>query len=230
MHYQGLDNQSLYKLPEGVSINLTHAGVPVRACAYLYDFMIRCAIFGVLAMLLQLLGESGKGISLIVYFVVSWGYYIILEARGGTTPGKKKFKLRVVQDNGLPASMQSIIIRNLIRPADSFPFAYCLGILTMAFGGQFKRIGDWCAGTIVIHENENSYEEIATNNQIAPPKMILTTEEQKVIISFAERSAKLSPARQIELANILSNKLNAKDDSANKALHEMAQYYVGQEI
>ena len=230
MNYQGLDNQSLYKLPEGVSINLTPAGITVRSCAYLYDFMIRAVIIAIFAFLLQFLGESGTGISLIIYFVISWGYYIILEAKEGRTPGKKKYNLRVVQDNGLPANLQSIIIRNLLRPADSFPFAYALGIITIAFGKEFKRIGDWCAGTIVIHENITTDEEVLTAEQITSPEIILSTEEQQIVIAFAERSSKLSSARQLELANILSKKLNATDELANQKLKEMARFYVGQEI
>lgn len=230
MNYQGLDNQSFYKLPEGVSINLVPAGIAVRSCAYLYDLVIRCVIVAIFAFVFQFFGDAGKGISLIVYFCVSWGYYIFLEAKDGRTPGKKKFNLKIVQDNGLPANLQSIIIRNLIRPADSFPFAYALGITTMAFGKDFKRIGDWCAGTIVIHENNIVYSEIRSDRQVNAPNILLSTEEQKVVIAFAERSPKLSSERQIELANILSNKLNEVDDSANEKLKKMAQFYVGQEI
>ncbi|MEI6895714.1 MAG: RDD family protein [Colwellia sp.] len=230
MNYQGLDNQSFYKLPEGVSISLISAGITVRSCAYLYDFIIRSVIVVLFAFALKIFGESGTGMSLIVYFCVSWGYYIFFEAKDGRTPGKKKYNLRVVQDNGLPANLQSIIIRNLLRPADSFPFAYALGIVTMACGKEFKRIGDWCAGTMVIHENNIAYEEVSSENHVSNPNIILSTEEQKVVIAFAERSSKLSPARQVELANILSDKLQVADDAANEKLKQMAQFYVGQEI
>ena len=230
MNYQGLDNQSLHKLPEGVSINLTPAGIAIRSCAYLYDFLIRSVIVALFAFIFQFFGDSGIGLSLIVYFCISWGYYIFFEAKNGTTPGKKKFKLKVVQDNGLPANLQNIIIRNLIRPADSFPFAYALGLVTMAFGKEFKRIGDWAAGTIVIYDDDVSYADISTNGEVSAPNILLSTEEQQVVISFAERSEKLSTDRQVEIANLLSKQLNHVDESANEKLKQMARFYVGQEI
>lgn len=230
MKFQGLDNQIFLKLPEGVSINLIPAGITVRSCAYLYDFLIRTAIVAVVAFCFQLFGKAGVGLSLIVYFVIAWGYYIFFEAKDGRTPGKKKFKLKVVQDNGLPATLNHIIIRNLLRPADSFPFAYALGIITMACGKEFKRIGDWCGGTIVIYEENFVHTEIESGSEISAPEILLSTEEQQVIIAFAERSSTLSSQRQAELANILSKVLNVADESANEKLQQMARFYVGQDI
>lgn len=230
MNYQGLDNQSLYKLPEGVSVKLTPAGVAARTYAYMYDFLIRSVIFAAFAFTLSFLGDTGKGITLILYFFISWGYYIFFEAKDGRTPGKKKCHLKVVQDNGLPANTQSIILRNLLRPADSFPFAYVVGIITMAFGKEFKRIGDWAAGTIVVHEHQAKHSELPKKLDARAPALILSTEEQKYIIEFAERSSLLSNERQIELANILSEKLKLEDEDAKNKLNEMAHFYVGQEV
>lgn len=230
MKSQGLDNKIFLKLPEGVSINLIPAGITVRSCAYLYDFLIRSAIVAVVALCFQLLGDTGVGLSLIVYFLISWGYYIFFEVRDGRTPGKKKFQLKVVQDNGLPATLNHIIIRNLLRPADSFPFAYALGIITMAFGKEFKRIGDWCSGTIVIYEDNFVHNEIESGTEIRAPEILLSTEEQQIIIAFAERSSDLSSARQEELAKILGKAFNITDESANEKLKQMARFYVGQEI
>lgn len=230
MQNSKLDNKLFIKLPEGVSINLIPAGITVRACAYLYDFAIRFAILLVIFLVFGFFGNAGEGLSLIAFFIVSWGYYIFFETSSGTTPGKKKFHLRVVQDNGLPASLSHVIIRNLLRPADAFPFAYCLGIFTMAFNKQFKRIGDWASGTIVVHVKPSHVEHEIDEQEAYVPQMQLSTEEQQVVISFAERSKELSEPRQAELANILQLQLSVKGEDAAKKLKQMARFYIGQGI
>ncbi len=232
MQYQGLDNKFFIKLPEGVSINLVPAGIVVRSCAYLYDFFIRALVFALIAAALSFLGDAGQGLILIAYFIITWGYYIAFEAKSGTTPGKKKFNLKVVQDNGLPATLSNIIIRNLLRPADAFPFGYCLGIATMSFSKSYKRIGDWSAGTLVIYQEQKIKSALAGDNisQEDAPSIELAIDEQQAVVEFLERSKKLSIARQEELANILSEALNAKDEAATHKLKSMANFYLGQKI
>lgn len=236
MIYQGLDNRTSCRLPEGVSIQIMPAGITVRSCAYLYDFFIRAVIIICFGLVFSFLGDAGTGLNLILYFVISWGYYIFFESRNGTTPGKKKFKLKVVQNNGLPTTLSHIIIRNLIRPADSFPFAYALGILTMTCNVQFKRIGDWAAGTIVIYsesilENELKIKTDSEENiQGIAPNFTLSTEDQKIVISYAEYCQFLSKARQIELANILKDVLDEEGEAASDKLKQIAHFYLGQSI
>lgn len=233
MHYQGLDNKSFCLLPEGVSIQITPAGIPVRAAAYMYDFLLRTLVIVCIGFILNFFGDAGSGIILLVYFLITWGYYIYFEGRNGQTPGKKKYQLRVVQDNGLPATLSNILLRNLIRPADSFPFAYALGLFSMALNKQFKRIGDWAAGTIVVYDSPAKIGISAnetTIDKIEAPDFILDTEEQKVLISYVEQSQYLSVPRQVELANILTPLLRTEDEEARQKLKNIAQYYLGQEI
>jgi uncharacterized RDD family membrane protein YckC len=232
MQYQGLDNKLFIKLPEGVSINIIPAGITVRSCAYLYDFFYRAIAYGIIATLLSFLGNAGEGLILIAYFVITWGYYIAFEAKTGTTPGKKKFNLKVVQDNGLPATLSHIIIRNLLRPADAFPFGYCLGICTMSFSQNYKRIGDWGAGTLVIFQEKSKDAPLESENvdEKDTPKINLSIDEQQAVIAFLERSKRLSPSRQAEIANNLSTALNAKDEAATNKLKNMANFYLGQKV
>ncbi len=230
MQNSKLDNKLFIKLPEGVSVNLLPAGIAIRTCAYLYDFAIRLALMLILSLCFKFLGTAGEGLILISFFLISWGYYIIFEAKTGTTPGKKKFHLQVIQDNGLPASLSQIITRNLLRPADAFPFAYCLGIFTMAFNKHFKRIGDWASGTMVVHVKVANKEYDFTEQQAYVPQFQLSTEEQQVVIAFAERAPELSEPRQAELANILQKQLAEKDVHAAEKLKKMARFYIGQGI
>lgn len=230
MNYHGLDNQLDHKLPEGVSVNFTPAGLSARINAYLFDLAIRSVIFIAIAFALNYFGETGAGLTLVAYFVISWGYYIYFEARDGTTPGKRRLGLRVIQDNGLPATIQHIILRNLVRAADAFPFSYCLGMAVIAANKEFKRMGDWVAGTIVIHDLPKEQHQVPETAlpEFSIPK--LSTEEQKIIIAFAERSEKLSEARQQELADILAPILKGKGSHSHEKLKQLAHYYVGQGV
>lgn len=233
MASQGLDNQLSFTLPEGVSINFVPAGLIVRASAYLIDFTIRMLIIVVLGMALSVFGKAGQGLLFILYFVVSWGYYIYFEGKNGQTPGKKKFNLQVVQDNGLPTRFSHIVLRNLLRAADAFPFFYITGLSTMALNKRFKRIGDWAAGTLVVYQEPLVKEQEKSEQvQVLAPKVQLTTEEQQTLISFAERSQSFSQARQDELAAILGTSLfpDQTEKITSEQLKALAKYYAGQAI
>lgn len=227
---QGLNNSINNALPEGVSITLTPAGISVRTKAYLFDFLIRALVMLVFGFVFSFMGKAGQGILLVLYFIISWGYYIVFESLNGQTPGKKRYKLQVVQDNGLPCKLPNIVLRNLLRPADSFPFAYFVGLIVMALNNKYKRLGDWAAGTMVVYLEDKKLNLVSQTKDILPPKFDLSTEEQLAIIQFFERSEELSQARQAELASILSAVLKAEGSEASDKLKAIARFYAGQEI
>jgi len=230
MPYQGLDNQIYRSLPEGVSINIIPAGIAARSSAFLVDFLIRTVIFIACGFALNAFDKAGQGMFLLVYFSISWGYNIYFESLNGQTPGKKKFKLRVVQDNGLPAQLNQIVLRNLLRAADAFPFAYVIGLIVMAFGKEYKRIGDWTAGTIVVYDQPTNFKSNSGEQNSSAPPFNLSTQEQQAVLAFADRSNELSTARQEELANILADSLGVTYANANEKLKEIAHYYAGQAV
>lgn len=227
MYRHGLENKKFIQLPEGVDIAITPAGLVSRSLAYLIDFGIRALIMIVAAIALGFLGDVGQGIWLITYFVISWGYNIIFEARNGQTPGKKRLAITVVQENGLPASFSQIVLRNLLRPADMLPFGYFIGLVVMACNGRFKRIGDWAAGTMVVYQNNILKARTLSKGDVAVPQVQLSTEEQLAILTFAERRKQLSPARRQELANILADSMKLTSDDAESALLNLARFYAG---
>ncbi|WP_440904579.1 RDD family protein [Catenovulum sp. SX2] len=223
-----MNNSFANTLPEGVSINLTPAGISIRTKAYLFDFLLRSVVMLAFGFIFGFMGKAGTGLFLVTYFLVTWGYYILFESLSGQTPGKKRYKLKVVQDNGLPCKINHIVLRNLIRPADSFPFAYLIGLIVMALNFQFKRLGDWAAGTMVVYVEDKVSFSTQQNSNISPPKIQLSTEEQLSLIMYAERCHTLSSARQEELANILTDIITTQDNTASEAVKEIAQYYSGQ--
>ena len=224
----GLENREYVKLPEGVDIAITPAGVVSRSYAYIIDFLFRSLIMFVVSLVFSFLGDAGQGIILIIYFITSWGYNIFFEMKNGQTPGKKRLKIRVVQDNGLPASFSQIVVRNLLRPADMLPIGYFLGLVVMMFNSRFKRIGDWAAGTMVIYDDEVEARPELPKGNIEIPVLSLSTEEQLAVLAFAERSDELSDARRSELAAILAEPFKLETSEAQSMLVGYARFYSGQ--
>jgi uncharacterized RDD family membrane protein YckC len=59
------------------------------------------------------------------YFLVYLGYFTIIEAAYGTTPGKTVLNLRVVGVGGGSISWQQSALRNILRVVDFFAVALC---------------------------------------------------------------------------------------------------------
>jgi uncharacterized RDD family membrane protein YckC len=57
----------------------------------------------------------------------------------------------VIRDLGRPISVYDAVIRNLLRLIDTLPGVYAVGILSVLFSSQNKRLGDH-AGNVVVHE------------------------------------------------------------------------------
>lgn len=154
----GLD--VLVETPENVELTFRLAGPALRAGAYAIDLFVRSAVvfFGV--MVLGCAGFAAPGLSsgmaFVLYFLVDWIYYVLSEGLfHGKTIGKHLFHLRVIREGGYPITFWSALLRNFVRAADSVPlFLYGIGLLTMFFSGQFRRLGDLAARTLVIEEHE----------------------------------------------------------------------------
>ena len=87
-------------------------------------------------------------------FLLYWGYFALFEAFwNGQTPGKRLVKIRVIKDSGRHITLFEALARNLVRVVDMIPpNFYLVGLLSMLCNKQQKRLGDFVAGTIVIHE------------------------------------------------------------------------------
>lgn len=150
--------------PEQVQLQYRLAGVGSRFLAIALDtlYQIGAAIVvGVTFLLLSLTGllqKSGAGLWLMaagiaIVFLLYFGYFVIFEiAMKGQTPGKRRIGIRVIKDSGRPLNVVETIGRNLMRIIDSLPGFYGIGILSAVISPQGKRLGDFVAGSIVIHE------------------------------------------------------------------------------
>ena len=217
-------------------LTLMPAGLLPRLWAWLIDLLIRAIIIIVVGIISAFFGTAGTGIIAVAYFIITWLYPVYFEVyRGGMTPGKKKQGIYVCHDNGTPISLQSSMIRNLLRVADFLPFGFAAGILTIMFTQRSQRLGDIVAGTLVVYKQQDNLEKlyksiygfdtnqlsqqasngipIAAKNttfELNSPLFFypLRLNEQQALVSYIERVDFLSVARQQEIANVLAPLVN----------------------
>lgn len=200
-----LDTLRPVETPEGLALSLRCAGVTPRAYAWLIDFGVRWTVILTFATLLAVFGEAGQGLTLLVLFLLYWGYPVVLEVLlDGQTLGKKALGLRVVNANGTPVTWLPSIVRNLLRFVDMMPFFYGFGVLSGLFDRYGRRLGDLAAGTVVV------YVEKVGSRVSAPPVPAMASphplriDEQGAIVAFAERAQQMTVERQEELADLLA--------------------------
>jgi hypothetical protein len=92
-----------------------------------------------------------QAIQIILFFLISIGYRIVLEWHWrGQTIGKRLLRLRVVDAQGLRLQFSQIAIRNLLRFVDAFPLFYLVGGVACLVSRRAQRLGDFAANTVVI--------------------------------------------------------------------------------
>jgi len=179
-----LDSLFTAETPEGIALVLRPAGVVARFHAFAIDGAIRLGLMIASSIALGVMGRFGTGVFLIIYFALEWLYPVVFELLpAGATPGKRAMGLRVVMDSGLPVTPAASVVRNLLRVADFMPVLYAFGVVCMGLRADFKRLGDLAAGTLVV------YTDAARLHG-----------EQAVVVAWAGRAARLTPARLEELA------------------------------
>jgi uncharacterized RDD family membrane protein YckC len=222
-----LDTIRAVETPEGINLNLRFAGPVPRALAWSIDSLIKYSILLGALFFLSFLGQTGFGLWLIALFTMEWFYPVLFEVlREGATPGKKVFGIKVINANGTPVDISASLIRNLLRAVDFLPLAYGFGFISMLLNHNFQRLGDLAAGTLVIYHDQPVINPQLYKGPLQKPLFPLTSNEQRLIIQFAERSPQLSPQRQDELATLLSP-LNSTPEST-QALLANARWLLGE--
>lgn len=165
--------QSLDRLdidtPEQIALELPLAGIGSRFLALAIDSLIQIGAVIVLTIFGWAIVASYSGISgaadrffsqtigaivlILVPFCLYWGYFAFFEiVWQGRTPGKRLAGIRVIHQTGRPMGAVECIGRNLMRAVDFFPGMYAVGLICMLCNKQNRRVGDFVAGTIVVHD------------------------------------------------------------------------------
>ncbi|CAM3470962.1 hypothetical protein BZK31_16565 [Pseudomonas floridensis] len=223
-----LDTRIAIETPEGIDMILRPAGLVVRSLAFAIDLGIRALALGALFLVLQLFDKLGMGLAAIALFLVNWWYMVLFEVLNqGRTPGKRAMGLRVINDDGTPIAWASSLTRNLLRFVDMLPLAYSVGAVSCLNHPQFKRLGDLAAGTLVIHTDRPTQRPAMPEAEPFVVPVALQLEEQRALMSLAERQTELSPARTQELATILVEPLQLSADHAVTQVNGIARSLTG---
>ncbi len=220
--------------PEQISLEYNLAGIGSRFLALAFDtllqFVVYFILFVVIAFLLPDLGNYWPSawnwvaaLYVLLAFTLYWGYYAVFEALWkGQTPGKRQAKIRVIKDSGRSINAFEAIARNLLRVVDQLPGFYGVGIISVFLDSKNRRLGDFVAGTVVVHEAaEEEVEPMWTTRreaatQATPAHMIsrLGAAELEVIETFLHRRIDLEPGVRAATAARIVSHLAARMDGA----------------
>ena len=196
------------------------------------DSLIQGALIGVAVLILAAMGFSFRftgfgrsrapdvwllAILIFVYFLLMYGYFIFFEAVwNGQTPGKRLTHIRVMKDTGQPITPIESVARNLIRIIDQVPPpTYGIGLLCAWISPRSKRLGDYVAGTVVVHErpfetNEAQWDAPAQQNTHHYGASRLTLEEMALVEAFLSRRSALEAAVRYDTAAGIVSRIESK--------------------
>lgn len=208
--------------PEQVEVRFELAGIGSRFIALLLDSLWQGLVIGLIILVLFSYGIASRpdissfgGMMLVVLFilvifVITNGYFLYFEAtKNGQTPGKKSVGIRVILDSGHPVDFRGALIRNVMRLVDMLPGMYGVGIVSAFFSPQYRRLGDYVAGTMVVkvgnaasvmnaHPQPTAESEAVSSQHqslLPPEAMPLITsiqkDEYRTIRHFLDRRAEL---------------------------------------
>ncbi len=152
----GQQAQAQYGPPQYGQVQLQYVGVGWRFLAILIDAIILGIVSGVIGAAFGGAQASGgnasvslAGVPALLAIVISFLYFIVLEALQGATVGKMILGLRVVKTNGAPITWTDSLIRNLLRIIDGL-FGYLVGAILIWTSPLKQRLGDRLANTVVV--------------------------------------------------------------------------------
>jgi uncharacterized RDD family membrane protein YckC len=221
--------QSLDRLdidtPEQISLELPLAGIGSRFLALTIDSLIQVGVLIVLTIFAAVLSLTydqlggaanrffsdtiGAIVLILVPFCLYWGYFAFFEILWqGRTPGKRVAGIRVIHQTGRPMTAIECIGRNLIRIVDMEPVPlYAVGLICMLCNQQNRRIGDYVAGTIVVHDKaldsvsptwgDRRVGEEKFAESASPEFRKLTPDELVLIETFLNRRYDLDPTVRV---------------------------------
>ena len=233
-----LDTKVVLETPEGAELEIRPAGFLARGIALVVDEFLKLLLYIVLLVLLSFASSLGPVASqmfvafmLILFFVITWFYGVLFEQlNDGKTPGKVVSSIKVTNADGTPVGVMQSIIRNLFRTVDtlflSMPGLMLLGfwpaliplglpgLFFVLFSKNFRRLGDHLADTIVIHTSQPTIASYRGTSSPSIVPLTLSLQEQRMFLSFQDRSAEFTDERLIELAEMLEPLHGARGEQA----------------
>jgi len=162
-------NRLTLQTGDAVSFSVTLASPLLRAVALTIDLSLIIALssfcqfilgwFAIISM------DVARASFVIVYFVISFGYFILFEwAQDGRTFGKRYMHVRVMDIQMRSLSLSQVVLRNIFRVLDMFPFFYLTGGMVAMLSPKNQRLGDIAAATIVVRDRKQQPPAIGELN------------------------------------------------------------------
>jgi uncharacterized RDD family membrane protein YckC len=213
--------------PEQIPLEFPLAGIGSRFLALTLDTLIQTAgalVLGAIAMAMGLQasklptrGAWTLAVLVILWFLLQVGYFALFEAIwNGQTPGKRLTHLRVIQDSGRSITVYEAVARNLLRIVDSIPALYGVAIVSALFSDRSKRLGDYVAGTVVVHEKEAvldagaGWDLAASTGSSRYDVSRLAPEQFQLIEAFLLRRNQLAPEVRRETGRKIIQRISAR--------------------
>jgi hypothetical protein len=105
--------------------------------------------------------------------------------------------------------------RNLLRVIDGLPGIYGVGIVCMMISSQHRRVGDYVAGTVVVHEKPTrevkpEWSTLAEASPTQSQALQLTSEELVLIETYLHRRADLDLAVRDKTAYQIATRITQR--------------------
>jgi uncharacterized RDD family membrane protein YckC len=227
------------KTPEGIAFSQPLAGPVTRFFAWFIDQLCIQVLMAILGMALSLLEVFSFGFALafyfIAWFVVGIGYGIFFEwAWRGQTIGKKLFRLRVADVEGMRLQFNQIVVRNLLRFVDALPMFYFVGGVTCWLNSKCQRLGDIAANTVVLRSprvREPDLDQLLAGkfnslrqfpHLVARLRQNVSPVEADVALQALLRRDEFDPMARVELFGDLAAHFRAKVEFPSEATDGIA--------
>lgn len=113
------------RTPEGLLLQFRTATAGERTAAFAIDVLIVFLLLMVAVVPALMLSMGGLNVGwtlcLLWLFLLRFGWFAWAEIRGGgSTPGKRRYHLRVIRSDGGPLTAEILLARNLTREVETF--------------------------------------------------------------------------------------------------------------
>jgi uncharacterized RDD family membrane protein YckC len=212
--------------PEQIALELPVAGIGSRFLAVAVDTVLQVSLYlaGFLtlafftppAALRSTLALVGPAVAILFGFSVYWGYFALFEIIwSGRTPGKRLAGIRVIKESGRPINAFEAIGRNVLRVIDFLPAMYVVGVVCMMLNRNSRRLGDYVAGTIVVHDKQT--EDVRPDWNMTEASHLpgarlsqMPSEELVLIETYLHRRFELEPRVRSERADQIVRRITEK--------------------
>jgi uncharacterized RDD family membrane protein YckC len=143
---------------EAVVLELRLAKLASRALALAIDVAVQVTLFilgtffvaGTVSFVDDALAAA---LALLFYVAVLVGYPVVFETfTRGRSLGKMAMGLRVVREDGGPIRFRHALVRGLLSVVEIWLTFGAVALITSLASAQGRRVGDFLAGTVVVHE------------------------------------------------------------------------------